>query len=44
MLKPSKCHWARQRVEFLGFVVSNGGIEPDSKKVDKLRRFPNAKD
>ena len=39
-LKPSKCHFARNSVAFLGFVVSSEGILPDLSKLDAVRSFP----
>lgn len=39
-LKPAKCQFGVKRVEFLGHVVSDQGIHPDEKKVDRLKRFP----
>ena len=39
-LKPSKCHFARTSVDFLGFVVSSEGILPDPSKLDAVRTFP----
>ena len=39
-LKPSKCHFARTSVDFLGFVVSSEGILPDPSKLDTVRTFP----
>ena len=39
-LKPSKCHFARSSVNFLGFVVSAEGILPDTSKIDAVKTFP----
>ena len=33
MLKPSKCHFFRKQVEFLGHIVSQKGVETDPKKI-----------
>ena len=40
LLKPSKCSFAVDQVEYLGHIVSAEGIKPDPKKLDKLRNFP----
>jgi hypothetical protein len=42
-LKPKKCHFFRKRVEFLGHVVSEEGIETDPAKVDKVLKCPRPK-
>ena len=39
-LKPSKCHLAKREVEYLGYVVSAGGIAADPKKVQAVQEFP----
>ena len=39
-LKPSKCHFARSSVNFLGFVVSAEGILPDTSKIDAVKTCP----
>ena len=39
-LKPSKCHFARTSVNFLGFVVSSSGILPDPDKLEAVKSFP----
>ena len=39
-LKPSKCHFARPSVNFLGFVVSSEGILPDPGKLSAVETFP----
>ncbi len=33
-LKPSKCQFARPKVEYLGYVVSSKGISADPKKLE----------
>ena len=35
-LKPKKCELLKDRVLFLGHVVSAAGIEPDPKKTEKF--------
>ena len=39
-LKPTKCHLARQRVEFLGHVVSAAGVQTDPGKLKAVERYP----
>jgi hypothetical protein len=39
-LKPSKCTLARKRVQYLGHVLSESGIETDSSKTDILKNYP----
>ena len=39
-LKPSKCHFARHTVKFLGFVVSPQGVSPDPAKLSAVQEFP----
>jgi hypothetical protein len=39
-LKPSKCTLARKRVQYLGHILSESGIETDSSKTDTLKNYP----
>ena len=39
-LKPRKCDILRDRVPFLGHIVSAAGIEPDPAKTDKIKDYP----
>ena len=39
-LKPKKCKFIRERVEYLGHVISKHGIEVDPIKVAAIRDFP----
>ena len=39
-LKPSKCSFASNSVDFLGFVVSSDGILPNPDKIEAVRSFP----
>eukprot|EP00795_Rhopilema_esculentum_P001442 gene1442-biopygen10090 len=39
-LKPSKCHFAKTLVNFLGFVVSAEGVSPDPAKIDAVKSYP----
>ncbi|EZG42621.1 putative gag-pol polyprotein [Gregarina niphandrodes] len=40
LLKAPKCHFGITKTAFLGFVVSDGGIQPDPAKVEKLKTYP----
>ena len=39
-LKPAKCHFLRDKVPYLGFIISKHGIQPDPSKTDKVNNFP----
>ena len=39
-LKPSKCHFTKTLVNFLGFVVSAEGVSPDPAKIDAVKSYP----
>ena len=39
-LKPSKCCLARTEVVYLGYVVSQGGVAADTKKVEAVEVYP----
>ncbi|XP_070573509.1 uncharacterized protein [Ptychodera flava] len=46
-LKPQKCHLLRERVGYLGHIVSRDGIETDPEKISKVtdwKRPTNAKE
>ena len=43
-LKPKKCRFAQEEVEYLGHVVSADGVRTDPKKVDAVRNFPTPVD
>ena len=40
MLKPSKCHFFKRQVEFLGHIVSQKGVETDPKKIKDVKEWP----
>ena len=40
-LKPKKCHFFKDKVLFLGHVVSREGISTDPEKVEKVRNCPS---
>jgi len=39
-LKPSKCHFIRQSVEYLGHVITPQGLKANPKQVSAVRDFP----
>lgn len=39
-LKPSKCHFACSKVNYLGHVVSAEGVQPDPEKISAVKEFP----
>ena len=39
-LKPAKCHFLRDRVPYLGFIISKHGSQPDPSKTDRVNNFP----
>ena len=39
-LKPRKCHLFKQKVEFLGHIVSEKGVATDPKKTECIRSWP----
>ncbi len=39
-LKPSKCHFIRQSVEFLGHVITPQGLKPNPRQVQAVQEFP----
>ena len=38
-LKPNKCHFCKEEVELLGFVVNKDGIKPQVKKVEVIKNM-----
>ena len=40
MLKPSKCHFFKHQVEFLGHIVSQDGVSTDPHKVEAVKEWP----
>lgn len=43
-LKPQKCHFFQERVDYLGFEVSSNGIRPGSRKIESVSNFPHPRD
>ena len=40
-MKPKKCHFAKNGVRYLGYIVSESGISADKSKVEAVTSFPN---
>lgn len=43
-LKPQKCYFFQNRVDYLGFEVSHEGIRPGVNKIEAVKYFPKPKD
>ena len=39
-LKPTKCHFVRHSVEFLGHIITSSGLSPNPKQVAAVQDFP----
>ena len=39
-LKPSKCKFFKKRVEYLGLIISENGIETNPKKIEAIVKWP----
>ena len=39
-LKPTKCHFIRQAVEYLGHVITPDGLKPNPKQVSAIQDYP----
>ena len=39
-LKPSKCAFAQEQVEYLGHTLSSSGVSPNNKKVETVKNLP----
>ena len=42
-LKPSKCFFFREEIEYLGHVVSGKGISTNPKKIEAVSKWPTPK-
>jgi hypothetical protein len=42
-LQPDKCEFLRKEVIFLGHKISEQRVEPDDRKVEAIKNFPNPK-
>ena len=40
-LKPGKCHFVRQTVEYLGHVITPSGLQPNPNQVSAIRDYPS---
>ena len=40
IVKPSKCEWAKKRIEFLGHIIDGEGVAPLPQKVAAVQNFP----
>ena len=43
-LKPSKCHFLHQEIDYLGHVISAKGLKPNPKLTEVVQQFPVPKD
>ena len=39
-MQPSKCHWAQERIKFLGHYFDRNGISTDPDKIKIVKEFP----
>ena len=39
-LKPSKCHFARPQVQYLGYLISKNGVQPHPSKFEAVTSYP----
>ena len=39
-LKLSKCHFARDRIDFLGYSLSTNGVQPQNEHLQAVKKFP----
>jgi len=39
-LQPNKCEFLRNEVTYLGHIISEHGVRPDSKKINAVKEFP----
>ena len=42
-IEPKKCEFMKQKAEYLGHIVGNGKLEPNSKKVEAVSNYPKPK-
>lgn len=38
-VKPSKCHFLKEQISYLGYIISPKGIQMDPKKTEAIKRF-----
>ena len=41
--KKSKCEFFREKLEYLGHMISNQGVEPTTQKIEAIRNWPTPK-
>ena len=39
-LKPSKCHFFKSQIEYLGFTIDSNGLQPQESKIEAINRMP----
>jgi len=39
-INPDKCRWAKEELEFFGFVISKEGVKPTHDKISSINRYP----
>lgn len=39
-IQPDKSEWLKSEVEFLGFIVSRNGLQPNPQKVESIKKYP----
>ncbi|PCH36554.1 marY1-like reverse transcriptase, partial [Wolfiporia cocos MD-104 SS10] len=39
--KPEKCEFEKDKIEYLGYIISHGRVEMDMGKVDAITQWPN---
>ncbi len=39
-ISPGKCNLLMTEIPFLGYIISEQGVQPDSKKTDAIQKFP----
>ena len=43
-LKPTKCSFAQEKIDYLGFTLSAEGVRPNDRKVSAIKDFPRPAD
>ena len=43
-LKLPKCKFGLRKIEYLGYVLVEGSIQPGNRKIEAIEKFPNPKD
>ena len=43
-LKPTKCHFVREQVEYLGHLITPAGLQPNPRLIEAVERFPAPQD